>query len=490
MRVYKIMEGRNMSKIDDDDEVVMNVKRHYSQAEILKTVFDLGDCAYVKGPKRGTNYVGKILEFFEMMDGEDYFRVQWFFRAEDTVIKDDGRSHDKKRLFFSTLMNDNLLECMFQKLKLFKYLQTVDLKAKSIPPSDFYCDMKYSVNYSTFNTVVTGNHADDSSLSSLPHPLITSTKNKDETCKTETYCNKICKPELALLDMYSGYGGMSTGLCIGTKGSGIDLVTRWAVDLDEAACQSLKANHMEAQVRWFGYGPSDDTWEPNESLSKCQERIRDFVLKGMKAKILSCPGDVAVICGGPPCQGISGYNRFRNVDSPLDDEKNQQIVIFMDIIDFLRPKFVLMENVIDILRFANGCLGRYALSRLVRMHYQARLGITAAGCYGLPQFRLRVLLWGAHPHEVLHQFPLPTHDVVIQYGFPSDFERNVVAYDEGQSRDLEKIVVLSDAISDLPPVANDEKREKMSYKNAPETEFQKYIRAAKYGRPSKCMDLD
>ncbi|KAL0400480.1 UNVERIFIED_CONTAM: DNA (cytosine-5)-methyltransferase CMT2 [Sesamum latifolium] len=83
--------------------------------------------------------------------------------------------------------------------------------------------------------------------------------------------------------------------------------------------------------------------------------------------------------------------------------------------------------------------------------------------------------------KVLPQFPLPTHDVVIQYGFPSEFERNVVAYDEGQSRNLEKIIVLSDALSDLPPVANDEKRDKMSYRKAPETEFQKYIRAAKRG---------
>lgn len=33
---------------DDDDKLVLNVKCHYSQAEILKTVFDLGDCAHVK----------------------------------------------------------------------------------------------------------------------------------------------------------------------------------------------------------------------------------------------------------------------------------------------------------------------------------------------------------------------------------------------------------------------------------------------------------
>lgn len=111
-------------------------------------------------------------------------------------------------------------------------------------------------------------------------------------------------------------------------------------------------------------------------------------------------GGVGVICGGPPCQGISGYNRFRDVDSPLTDERNQQIVVFMDIVEYLKPKFVLMENVVDILRLDKGSLGRYALSRLVDMRYQARLGIITAGCYGLSQFRSRVFMWGADPNMV------------------------------------------------------------------------------------------
>lgn len=43
-------------------------------------------CLFVsQGDKRDQNYVGKILEFFQTIEGEDYFRVQWFFRAEDTV---------------------------------------------------------------------------------------------------------------------------------------------------------------------------------------------------------------------------------------------------------------------------------------------------------------------------------------------------------------------------------------------------------------------
>lgn len=78
----------------------------------------------------------------------------------------------------------------------------------------------------------------------------------------------------------------------------------------------------------------------------------------------------------------------------------------MDIVKYLKPKYVLMENVVDILRFDKASLGRYALSRLVHMNYQARLGTIAAGCYGLPQFRLRVFLWGAHPSEVNSHFIL------------------------------------------------------------------------------------
>ena len=127
-------------------------------------------------------------------------------------------------------------------------------------------------------------------------------------------------------------------------------------------------------------------------------------------------GGVDVICGGPPCQGISGYNRHRNVKSPLDDERNHQLVVFMDIVEFLKPKYVLMENVSDLLRLDKGSLGRYSLSRLVHLNYQARLGLVTAGCYGLPQFRLRVFLWGAHPSEV-SSFPSPNH--ILNWGVES-----------------------------------------------------------------------
>ncbi|KAJ0054340.1 hypothetical protein Pint_03547 [Pistacia integerrima] len=550
------------SNDDDEDKIISNVECHYAEAHIGDCIFCLGDCAYIKG-EGAQKHVGRILEFFKTTDGEEYFRVQWFYRAEDTVMQGVAAFHDGKRLFYSTVMNDNPVDCIISKVNVTQKPPKFGLKSNSASSSGFYFDMEYCVEYSTFRSYQIDNSSKVPVLALAPCtetvPTAATVTSLEIIPSCETY-----KEKLVLLDLYSGCGGMSTGLCMGAKLSCIDLVTRWAIDIDKSACKSLKLNHPETQVRneaaedflellkewqklckryainnkentrpsrsevsrsgtnnvssssgadiptgefevasvvdicygdpdktgkrglkfkvhWKGYGTSEDSWEPVEGLSNCQERVQDFVIKGFKSKMLPIPGDVDVICGGPPCQGISGYNRFRNVDSPLDDERNRQIVVFMDIVEFLKPKFVLMENVVDILRFDKASLGRYALSRLVHLKYQARLGIIAAGCYGLPQFRLRVFLWGAHPTEKLPQFPLPTHDVIVRYWPPPEFEHNTVAYDEDQPRELEKPIVLQDAISDLPAVQSHEAREEMLYEKPPETEFQRFIRSRKSG---------
>ena len=100
------------------------------------------------------HHIGRILEFFKTTDGENYFRVQWFYRAEDTVskeikvyfsscnicypdiscfsfvfhskvMKQVAAFHDQRRLFYSTVMNDNPIDCIVSKVSVTQLLPKV-----------------------------------------------------------------------------------------------------------------------------------------------------------------------------------------------------------------------------------------------------------------------------------------------------------------------------------------------------------------------------
>ncbi|KAJ0652431.1 putative DNA (cytosine-5-)-methyltransferase [Helianthus annuus] len=544
----------------------IQAKRHFTEALVDgRVLFKLGDDGYVQAGEGEDYYICRIVEMFEGVDGEPYFCAQWFYRAKDTVIQACSNFIDDKRIFLSEIKDDNPLDCLIEKLKIVRVPLDVDVATKRamLANGDYYYDMSYLVPFSTYQNLPPDNEADgnesDSTISSESDSNVAVTK------VSKTKENK--KPVMRMLDLYSGCGAMSTGLCLGANMADVNLVTRWAVDLNKYACESLKLNHPETEarnesaedfllllkeweklcqsfslvgggdpitveknetenaeddeeeeddddgqdeevfevekvlsicygdpkemkkrglylkIRWKNYGPEEDTWEPIDGLGDCQDKIKQFVVDGFNSKILPLPGDVDVICGGPPCQGISGFNRFRNKDNPLDDEKNKQLVVYMDIVEYLKPRFCLMENVVDIVKFAKGFLGRYALGRLVSMNYQARIGLMTAGSYGLPQFRMRMFMWGARPNEKLPQYPLPTHNVVTRGVSPVEFESNTVVHDDVKGAVLEKELFLGDAISDLPPVTNDEERDEIPYKEAPKTEFQKFISLKKKDMP-------
>ena len=77
---------------------------------------------------------------------------------------------------------------------------------------------------------------------------------------------------------------------------------------------------------------------------------------------------------GPPCQGISGFNCFSHYQVPLEDPKNRQMVVFMDIVDYHEPKYVLMQNVVGIMKFHGGYLGRYAFESCSSHELTGKIG--------------------------------------------------------------------------------------------------------------------
>ncbi|KAL0452931.1 UNVERIFIED_CONTAM: DNA (cytosine-5)-methyltransferase CMT3 [Sesamum latifolium] len=515
-----------------EEKEFFQARCHYTKAIVDGVVFNLLDDAYVQALEGEPDFIAKIVEMFE------------------TVIKDQDYLIDTRRVFYSDVRDDNPLSCISSKVKIGQLAANMDIAAKEKAKNscDLYVDMMYTFPHA-FTSLYT-----DNENSSVTNGVI-QTKSSGVAKPPEDFQQS----KRTVLDLYSGCGAMSSGLSIGASLAGENITTRWTVDFNSYACESLKSNHPNVEVRnedaedffvllkeweslckefnlvgskevelephdidsdesevddclvvpsgefevekliaicygdpnnvykrgihfkvrWKGYGRADDTWEPIDGLCKCQEKIKEFVSRGYRARILPLPGDVEFICGGPPCQGISGFNRYRHYCDPLEDKKNRQLVVFMNIVEFLKPRYVLMENVTDILKFAKGQLASYAVGRLVSMNYQARLGIMAAGAYGVPQCRMRFFLWGAGPMESLPQFPLPTHKVLKKGVVINEFKEIIVGHGN-EPCELHTTVLLGDVISDLPEVANDADQDEMPYGSAPRTVFQKFIRSKRH----------
>ncbi|CAE5963589.1 unnamed protein product [Arabidopsis arenosa] len=559
--------SRNTTKDDEKDKII-RARCHYRRAIVdERQIYELNDDAYVQSGEGNQPFVCKIVEMFEGANGKLYFTAQWFYRADDTVMKQFKILIDDKRVFFSEIRDTNELGLLEKKLNILMIplSENAEGPIAATKTCDYYCDMNYLLPYDTFEAV-----QQDTKMAVSESSTISSDTDVNEGAAAISENQEVSQEtrvqrETTLLDLYSGCGAMSTGLCMGAQLSGLNLVTKWAVDMNAHACKSLGHNHPEThvrnmsaedflfllkeweklcihfslrncphseeyenlhgmtnvednedvseesddeddgevftvekivgisfgvpkklekrglymKVRWLNYDDSHDTWEPIEGLSNCREKIKEFVKLGYESGILPLPGGVDVVCGGPPCQGISGHNRFRNLLEPLKDEKNKQLLVYMNIVEFLKPKYVLMENVVDMLKMSKGYLARYAVGRLIQMNYQVRMGMMAAGAYGLAQFRLRFFLWGALPSMMIPQFPLPTHDLVQRGNIVKEFQGNTVAYDEGHTVKLADKLLLKDVISDLPAVDNSEQRDEIPYDKDPVTPFQQFIRLRK-----------
>uniref|UniRef100_A0A8C3QTV2 DNA (cytosine-5)-methyltransferase 1 n=1 Tax=Cyanoderma ruficeps TaxID=181631 RepID=A0A8C3QTV2_9PASS len=281
-------------------------------------------------------------------------------------------------------------------------------------------------------------------------------------------------PKLRTLDVFSGCGGLSEGF----HQAGVS-ETLWAIEMWEPAAQAFRLNNPGSTV----------------FTEDCNVLLK-LVMAGEKTNSLGQKlpqkGDVEMLCGGPPCQGFSGMNRFNS--RTYSKFKNSLVVSFLSYCDYYRPRFFLLENVRNFVSFKRSMVLKLTLRCLVRMGYQCTFGVLQAGQYGVAQTRRRAIVLAAAPGEKLPMFPEPLHvfapracqlSVVVD---DKKFVSNITRTYSGPFR----TITVRDTMSDLPEIRNGASALEISYNGEPQSWFQRQIRGSQYQpilRDHICKDM-
>ena len=242
------------------------------------------------------------------------------------------------------------------------------------------------------------------------------------------------EPNFAV-DLFSGAGGLSLGL----HRANFDVIL---------ACDIRNDSIMTHRHHFGGC-----SYECDLSQKKVVNEIAD--------KLNEC-GEISLIAGGPPCQPFSRNIKWRKHNEEvsaqhqeLNEDRRELWESFISIVEQVKPKAFLMENVSDIAQGGEQEIFRSIINRAENAGYRIDPKLIYAWQYGVPQLRPRLFISGTKINECAPiQWPKPKFNSV------------------------EDAVTLDEAISDLPPLSggwNEKWNEKYSYEG-PKTEYQKLMR--------------
>ncbi len=193
------------------------------------------------------------------------------------------------------------------------------------------------------------------------------------------------------IDLFSGCGGLSLGL----EAAGFHL--ELAVEKSDMASETFYHNFIERI-------PSKEFWKKyTSSNNSIESQAKSKLIVNELQKLLDTPGiiddlkskEIDLIAGGPPCQGFSLAGR-RNPD----DVRNQLPWQFIELVERIRPKMVLIENVSGIRQNFNKHAKKSPFEQLKQALEETDPGyvvqslLVNAMHFGAPQHRPRVMLIG------------------------------------------------------------------------------------------------
>lgn len=227
------------------------------------------------------------------------------------------------------------------------------------------------------------------------------------------------------VDLFCGAGGLSLGL----EQAGFRVLV--GADSDPWAVRTHEANL--GGLGWIG-----DLGSPDEFL-------QTLAVWGID--------EVDLVAGGVPCQPFSraGASRMRDLIATGEradhDARATLWESFMVVVQALRPKAVLVENVPDLPRWDDGAVLMGFYESLRGCGYRVDARVVEAWRHGVPQHRQRLLLIGLA-------------------------EGRTLRWPDGADRP----VTLADAIDDLPIIPPAQRTERIRYLDAPRSAFQRAMR--------------
>lgn len=185
------------------------------------------------------------------------------------------------------------------------------------------------------------------------------------------FVSSLIKPYLDsynFVDLFAGCGGLSEGFLM----NGFNLIA--ANEFDKNIMSTNVYNHAKYS-------------DPEHFI------LGDVTKDEVKQSIVNaCAGhQIDVVIGGPPCQGFSTAG-WRNPD----DKRNQLFKEFVHLVDTIRPRFFVMENVLGILSMRGGDAVKEIIECFSNIGYFVSNPIKLnAANYGVPQRRKRVFIIGS-----------------------------------------------------------------------------------------------
>lgn len=174
-----------------------------------------------------------------------------------------------------------------------------------------------------------------------------------------------------------------------------------------SGCLGLDLGLEMSGIKTVAYVEKDKNCQQTISQNRPNTTIFDDVFNKDIFRIKN----VDIIVGGPPCQSFStiGKRRF------LDDERGLAMLGFVKVIDVIRPRMFLMENVQGIVSADEGRVLKQLIDRFSKMGYTIDWSIIDASDFQVPQIRKRFVMIGTKGIKIeLSKMPIFTQKVLLK----------------------------------------------------------------------------